>query len=277
MNILFCGDSNVSNGLVIAILSILKNVKEELNIYVLTMDVENKEKKFKQIPNDIIISLNKILKEKNINNSIKKIDVTKEFNENIPIKNMETHFTPYSMLRLFSYKIPELPDKILYLDTDVICRQDITNLYNIDITNYEIAGVLDYYGKWFFKKNIFKFDYLNSGVLLMNLNKIRETKLFENAIKLITKKNLFMPDQSAINKLAIAKKILPRKYNEQRKLKNDTVIQHFTTSFRLFPILHTITVKPWEIEKVHSKLKLNEYDDILNDYVLFMTDLETKQ
>lgn len=77
---------------------------------------------------------------------------------------------------------------------------------------------------------------------------------------------MFMPDQSAINKLAKYKKILPRKFNEQRKLHKDTIIQHFTTSFRFFPCFHSVTVKPWEIEKVHGKLKIYEYDDILEEY-----------
>ena len=77
---------------------------------------------------------------------------------------------------------------------------------------------------------------------------------------------MFMPDQSAINRLAKEKRIQPRKYNEQRKLREDTVLQHFTTSFRFFPWLHTLTVKPWQIEKMHEKLRLHEYDDILEEY-----------
>ena len=75
-----------------------------------------------------------------------------------------------------------------------------------------------------------------------------------------------MPDQSALNNLAVAKKIDKRKYNEQRRLHKDTVLQHFTTSFRLFPILHTITVKPWMFDEVHKVLKLYEYDWLFEEY-----------
>ena len=78
---------------------------------------------------------------------------------------------------------------------------------------------------------------------------------------------MFLPDQSAINKLATKKKIAPRKYNEQYRLQSDTVIQHFTTSFRFTPYFHTLTVKPWDVERVHSVLHLHEYDDILNEYL----------
>ena len=79
-------------------------------------------------------------------------------------------------------------------------------------------------------------------------------------------KKMFMPDQSAINKLSTYKKIQPRRYNEQRKLHENTVLQHFTTSFRFFPWLRTLTVKPWQIDRVHSELKLFEYDDLLDEY-----------
>lgn len=126
-----------------------------------------------------------------------------------------------------------------------------------------LHGSLDYYGKWFFKNKKIKFNYINSGVLLLNLKKIRETELFKKARELCKNKKMFMPDQSSINKLSVNKKIEKRKYNEQRKLKEDTVFQHFTTSFRLLPFFHKVTIKPWNIEKVHKRLKIFEYDDIL--------------
>ena len=109
-------------------------------------------------------------------------------------------------------------------------------------------------------------DYLNSGVLLLNLDRIRQTGLFARCLERCRTKNMFMPDQSAINKLAEEKRILPRKYNEQRKLKRDTVLQHFTGSFRLFPLFHTVSVKPWDREGLHNTLKLHEYDGLLAEY-----------
>lgn len=274
MNILYCGDEYIEKGLVISILSLLKNVKEKLHIYVLTMDLETEKKKFIGISDTTIKLLDNRVKENNENNFVKKIDITKLFNSDIPTKNMETRFTPYCMLRLYADEIKELPPKILYLDTDVICRKDITELYNQDITQYELVGVLDHYGKWFFRNNILKRDYINSGVLLLNLTMIRKTKLFTRCRKLCKEKEMFMPDQSAINKLATSKKIVGRKYNEQRKLQKDTQMQHFTTSFRFFPWFHSITVKPWQIDELHSKLKITEYDDILEEYVDLISEIE---
>ena len=121
----------------------------------------------------------------------------------------------------------------------------------------KLHGSLDYYGKWFFKNKKIKFNYINSGVLLLNLKKIRETGLFKKAREMCQNKKMFMPDQSSLNKLSVGKKI------EKRKYKKDTVFQHFTTSFRLLPFFHKVTIKPWDIERVHKGLKIFEYDDIL--------------
>ena len=233
----------------------------------LTASIKLEEKEYKAISSEEINILDKIVKEKNSNNFVKVIDITKKFAKEVPLKNIKTRFTPCCMLRLFADEIPELPkDRILYLDNDVICRKDCSDFYNQNIDDTELIGVLDYYGKWFFKKKNLKFDYINSGVLLLNINKIKETKLFEKARKMCIEKKMFMPDQSALNKLSVKKKILPRKYNEQRRLKKDTVIQHFTTSFRIFPVFHSVTIKPWNIENVHKKLKIFEYDDLFEEY-----------
>ncbi|MDO4556865.1 MAG: hypothetical protein Q4B70_17270, partial [Lachnospiraceae bacterium] len=94
----------------------------------------------------------------------------------------------------------------------------------------------------------------------------RQTGLFTKCRKLCISKKMFMPDQTALNKLAVSKKLAPRQFNEQRVLQHDTVLQHFTTSFRFIPILHTVTIKPWMFDKVHEELKLYEYDDIFEKY-----------
>lgn len=168
------------------------------------------------------------------------------------------------MLRLFADTVPEIPDKILYLDADVLCRANFSRLYYSDITNIEIAGVADKYGKWFFG-NVFKHNYLNSGVLLMNVKNIRKSGVFAACRKLCCNKKMFMPDQTALNKLAIKKKI-PTCYNEQGRIKKNTVFKHFTTYFKFFPFFKTVTVKPWEQEKLHKKLKIFEFDYIFEEY-----------
>lgn len=178
---------------------------------------------------------------------------------------MGTRFTPYAMLRLFADQLPDLPDRLLYLDGDVVCHQDPSEFYQQDISNVEFVGVLDYYGRWFFHHSLTHLDYVNSGVLLLNMRKIKQTKLFEQTRKLCVRW-MFMPDQSALNKLAKNKRIVSRRYNEQHQFHEDTVFQHFTTSFKFFPMFKLQTIKPWEVQEVHDVLGIHEYDDILAKY-----------
>lgn len=266
MNLLYCGDQNIQDGLLISILSLLKHGSDELHIYVMTMELRTAQKGYHAIPDQTISFLNQLVQRTNRNSFVKKYDCTALFKRQIPQKNMGTRFTPYAMLRLFADQLPDLPAKLLYLDSDVVCRQDPREFYHQDITDVELVGVLDYYGRWFFHHSLTHLDYINSGVLLLNMEKIKQTKLFERARERCVKRWMFMPDQSALNKLAQAKRIVPRKYNEQHQLYDDTVFQHFTTSFKFFPLFKIQTIKPWEVQQVHDVLGIHEYDDILNEY-----------
>ncbi len=263
----------MEDGLVISVLSLLKNVKEELNITVLTMSLTTQEKTFFPISEHTIGVLDTHMKKKNVKNAIRLFDITDIFQKELPHANMDTRFTPYCMLRLYVDQIPNMPNRILYLDSDVVCRRDCSEFYHQEMQQHEFAGVLDHYGKWFFRRKLFHRDYLNSGVLLLNLKRMEETGLLLKCRKMCRDKKMFMPDQSALNKLSASKKICKRKYNEQRKLHKDTVLQHFTTSFRFFPWVHTVTIKPWQPERLHSELRIFEYDDILGEYATMKTQL----
>lgn len=260
MNILFCGDEGVCQGVFLSALSICKNTNEKLDIYILTATVG----KHCAIPQGFADSLQRTLINYNPDVTVVLLDISEMFGNYLPEANMGTRFTPLCMLRLFADTISEIPDKILYLDTDVLCRADFKDFYNSDISDVEIMGVPDRYGKWFFG-NIFKHDYLNSGVLLMNMSNIRKSGLFEKCRKMCHDKKMFMPDQSALNKLAVKQKV-SKKYNEQGKIKSNTVFKHFTTFFKFFPYIQAVTIKPWHIEKLHNELKIFEFDDILNQY-----------
>lgn len=260
MNILFCGDEGVCEGIFLSSLSICKNTNEAINIYILTASVGAHT----AIPQNFADKLQTTIVNKNSGNKVTLLDISEIFCRYLPLANMGTRFTPLCMLRLFADVVSEIPDRILYLDTDVLCRGDFKEFYYSDITDIEIAGVPDRYGKWFFG-NVFKHDYLNSGVLLMNMSNIRKSGLFEKCRSLCRDKKMFMPDQSALNKLAVKHKV-PAKYNAQGKIKPDTVFKHFTTFFKFFPYIRAVTVKPWHTDKLHNELKIFEFDDIIEEY-----------
>lgn len=260
MNILFCGDMGVCEGIFLSVLSICKSVNEDLCFYILTASVDDHH----AIPPSFADKLQNAICAKGKNHRVLLLDISEEFRSYLPLANMGTWFTPFCMLRLFADMVPDIPDRVLYLDTDVLCRADFKELYDSNIDDIEIVGVPDRYGKWFFG-NIFKHDYLNSGVLLMNLSNIRKSGLFEKCRCMCRDKKMFMPDQSALNKLAVKRKVAA-KYNAQGKIKPDTVFKHFTTFFRFFPYVRAVTIKPWHTDRLHHELKIFEFDDIIQEY-----------
>ncbi len=262
MNLLYCGDKKMADGLLISALSIARQSKEALHVYVLSAQLAG----YHALVDTDLDTVRGALIAENPQSTVDLFDVTDLFQAQPPLANMDTIFTPYCMLRLYADLVPELPDRILYLDTDVISNASPRSFYRQNLTGKEVVGVLDYYGRWFFHSQWRVADYMNSGVLLLNLGLIRANGLFARCRQMCAQTKMFMPDQSALNKLAAHKSIAPRRYNEQRRLHRNTVFQHFTTSFRLFPWVHTLTVKPWEVDRVHTELHLHEYDALLQAY-----------
>jgi len=153
VNVLYCGDTNMKPGLLISILSLLKQTREPLNITILTAFMQNKSRKFYPLTAETTAELDALVKQDNPANRVIRIDVTALVAANPPTANLETIFTPCCMLRLYADQVPTLPDKLLYLDTDVICRRNCQPFYHQDIQGIEVAGVLDHYGRWFFHQS----------------------------------------------------------------------------------------------------------------------------
>ncbi len=262
INVLFGGNYKVFDGILLCLLSMTKHCKQPLNVFVLTANVCELNPHFLPINQKQIIILEKILKSQNENSKIKLIHLDKSFNDWIlSSSNKLNTYTPFAFLRLFADKITDLPDKIIYLDTDIMLNGNIKELFDIDLKNFELAVVHDRYGRIFIKPN-----YFNSGMLLMNLKKIRETALLDKVRDFCSKKKMAFPDQSALNKLCKKKIYLPRRFNEQGKLKNNTVVQHFSKRIVWLPFFHTINIKPWQKNLVQEKYKINTYDDIYNQF-----------
>ena len=284
MNILYCGDVGIFRGVLVSILSLLRNgrkkydtktkkmlIDEDLNepvyhIYIMTIryeGVRSFEKKMAEF-------LDKLVKKTNKKNSVKLIDATDAFVKDLPKKNMGSYFTPCSMLRLYIDKVPELAklDRILYLDYDVVCRGSIKNYYEMDLDEVEAAGVLDIYGRRFYHYHgLFKQDYMNSGVMLFNIPECIRSGMFKKAVALCARRWMMLADQAALNKAISRRKLVDRKYNEQEERpRHNTVLHHFSNNFKFWPYFHVQKVKPFEIDKIHEVLKITEYDDLLAEY-----------
>lgn len=263
MNILLCGNEKVFDGALSELISITNKTKEDVKCYIFTMDLSRIKPEYTSIKDEQIEFLNKVVKSKNSRNSVEKVDVTEIYEKEFGYcKNENAYCTPYTLLRLLADLIPGIPDKILYLDIDMMAGDDISKLYNIDITDYEYAAVKEKYGSVFIWP-----DYINAGMLLLNMKKIKETGLLKKARELIKNKKLIFADQSAIYYSTVKKLLLPRIYNEQSKFnKKDTVICHFCKRLLWTPYPHTENYKQWQIEEVHKVLKCYAFDEDLKEY-----------
>ena len=277
INILFGGDKGIEAGMMMSLISIADRVDAALNVYVLTMDLNIHGDRYEPVGADCIDKTEKYLKSRNPESRVQLIDVSGHFREYLPESNYSTRFTPGCMLRLFA-DLEDVPDKLLYLDSDVICLDGkaLEEMYETDLSGHEYAAVPDYYGSHVFRRPFYRQRYINSGVMLLNMDVIRWTGMFEECRYLCMNKRMFFPDQTALNRTATSKLLLPRRFNEQRRLRDDTVLLHFTTSFRLLPVFHYVTVKPWEIDRVHRILKYTVVDDIYEKYTRLMKEKKDK-
>ncbi|MBO7699237.1 glycosyltransferase family 8 protein [Candidatus Saccharibacteria bacterium] len=266
MDVMYCGDKNILDGLTISVLSLLKHTSEPIRVYVLTMVFSLPGKKYQPILQSDVSFLDKKLKAKNRNSFIKVIDVTELYKKEPATANRRSYFTPYCMLRLYADQIPEVPDKILYLDTDIVCLNDPMEFYKIDNSKYEMVGVLDRYGGKIIRLPFTRQKYINSGVLLLNLPLIRKTGLFLKAREMCRKRWMIMPDQSALNFSVKYKKIVDKKFNDQKEILPETVFRHFSNTFKFFPYFKVIKIKPWDVEKVHDILGYHQFDDVLEEW-----------
>ena len=265
MNILFSGNDGVFDGILTCMLSVFKRTesREPFSIYVLTMDVSRIKPEYISIKDEKIAFLEKVAKEYHPDNKVIKIDVTdiyeREF-ANSP--NEQCYCSPYTLLRLFIDLISQIPDKILYLDVDILFNRDIKLLYDIELDGYEYAASRDHYGKYLIHPN-----YINAGVLLFNMEEARKTGLFEKARELIKTKKLLFADQSALYRSTVRKKMLPQRFNDQKFLHKHTVVRHFSKRLFYLPYPHTANIKQWNVTKIHSVFRYDQFDDVLYEYI----------
>ena len=264
VNLLLCGNKKVFDGALTLLISILNRTNASINCYIFTMDVTRLKKEFVPITDEQIDILNKLVKEKNKNNKVTKIDVTDLYNQEFKdCPNEKAYCTPYTLIRLLADLVPNMPNKLLYLDVDIMANDDILKLYNINIDNYEYAAVKEKYGCWLIRP-----DYINAGVLLFNMKRIKETKLLEKGRILLREKKMLFADQDAIYWSTTRKKLINRKFNEQSNVNNKkTVLCHFCKRLKFLPYPHTTNYKQWNIEKIHKEMHCHLFDKDLEEYL----------
>ncbi|MBQ8174001.1 MAG: hypothetical protein IJ009_01220 [Clostridia bacterium] len=264
ISVVYAGNEGIFDGILISLSSLVEHTPHPIHAYVLTMDLSEQNERFTPVTEHQRAFLEEVVQEKHGESRVTLLDVGSLYRKTLyHSPNAKSAYTPYAMLRLLLDRLP-VPNKLLYLDADTLVTADVTPLWEEDVTAYEFAAVLDYYGKIFMG-----YHYINTGVMLLNLDNIRKTNLFARCIDRLCRRRIFLPDQTALNRLVKRKKLLPVCYNEQKHDRDGTVIRHFSKTIiwhPFFPFFYTKNIKPWQTERVRTELT-DRYNDTLDRYL----------
>ena len=183
-----------------------------------------------------------------------------QINELKSIKDCEINFVPideslfedYKKVKTHDYitiatyyrlKLPSLlpnVDRVIYFDCDFVVNSSLKELYNIDMGDFAVAGVLDI-NKKMVKKNP---TYVNAGMLVMDIDNMRAQGLEEKFLEWTKehKDTIKTGDQEIINEVLKGKiKIVDDEWNVQSS--NFTNRSSYTKHPRA--IHYVARKKPW--------------------------------
>jgi len=151
----------------------------QLNFYVIYEDLNSEKQK---------LVTKAFSKNKNV--SVEYIKMDKSLFKNVILKTYaDSSYEAYARLLLPDI-FPKL-EKIIYLDADMIILNNLNLLEDIDLDSHPIAAVTDINNnsvkifEYLFKLKNVK-GYFNSGVLVMNLKKLREENFTEKSLEFIS-------------------------------------------------------------------------------------------
>lgn len=276
-HIAFICDDNYVMPTIVTLQSLVNSIpKNELNAYIF------------HICSCSLLSQNvaalESLRKAQINVDIKIVDSQMLYNKFKGI-NQKTHVSPAALIKFELANIFSDLDKILYLDSDLIIKGDISGLFSIDISNYLLAAVQEF---WKVQQDYYDYKdqdsslpfYFNSGVMMLNLKRFREldipTQLWDTKFSqfnnVADSKHMLM-DQDTFNEVCANKCYhLPIKYNCDTKFTNEANIELINKTFQTnylshldlksdVLILHYIGKfeKPWKYDKVVCQ---SEWDSV---------------
>ena len=248
-NILYCLDENYNKQAFTSIVSLLDNVSEKINIFIIHKNPDT----FKNLPSEI-----------QYHNKLNLLNIIKFNSKGKFFPNLEnTHVSEATYYRIYiSEFLPEDINSILYLDCDIICVDDpIEQIKKVENELINSGSVIAAKTE-FVKKNeddIFFNEighnlnlYFNAGVMFINFDRWKEFNIIDKSQTIIQdKKNkLTYWDQDILNiifqnkYIAIEEGLNLRigstlKEDKKIELKSSDVFIHYAGSN-----------KPWTLEGV---------------------------
>lgn len=214
--VVYCGTYNVYLNMIASAKSLLCNTPVD-KIYFLTEDDT-----FPYDLPDIIENIN-----------IKPIAM-QLFNEDGP--NFDNAWTYMCMIRAYFPQLFPQYSKILSLDIDIVINDNVSDLWqNYDLSSYYLAGVPERQRQ----KSSADPLYINFGVVLMNLDKLRQDNLSPQIIDSLNTQKYGCPEQDAYNKFCAGHILhLPAEFNF-------TTYSHITGDAIKERIIHYAGQKFW--------------------------------
>lgn len=204
------------------------------------------------------------------------ISILSQENGLAQLAQQHPHVSAAALCKFYIPNIFSNLDKILYLDSDVIIRGDLSDLYNIDLKQNYVAAVRDILGEQ--QGHAVKMQhryYFNSGIMLLNLKQMRDDDIPDKLIE--QKRNepwhTFM-DQDTLNYVFAEHVVyMPLKYNFMqyclRSFSNADLANKFNVSnatiqdYRENPLIFHLAhkIKPWDTK---SALGFEEWEKYLD-------------
>lgn len=260
VNIVYMSDSKYLPYMMVSLNSMLlnKNEKTQYHIHIIAKDMSSQE-----------VQLIKGMQQKGV-----VIDVypAKELNLNY------THLGRFASFRISLQKLfiaeylPQL-NKALYLDADTLVQKDLSQVYQTNINEKYAAAVKDglmyqapeHMNELRLKNPDF---YFNSGVMLLNLRKIRKDDIIRKSVIYFNTHNEVFGDQDVLNSVFSGKVIpLSYQYNCISTFFDEKTADFLTTFWQEkvenekqkvyanAAILHFAGYKPWTSEFTDAYLK----------------------
>lgn len=265
--IFFTIDNGYAPYISVAIQSIIENASKEYNYKLIVLHQELNEENIQKISS--------LAKENFAIKFVYMKDGLEAITDRIENRLRCNYFTLTIYFRLF---IPDMfpeYDKGIYIDSDVVVPGDISKLYNTELEDNLIGACNDVsvidvpeLAKYIEEAvGVSRYEYINSGVLLMNLKEMREKKFTERFLNLLNKYHFdtIAPDQDYLNAICNGKILyldgswdaMPT--DGKQPLENPNIVH-----YNLFQ-------KPWCYDNIQYEdyfwkyaKKTNYYDEIIN-------------
>ena len=261
--LVFAVDDNYAPFLSVTLKSILENSSKEFfyKIFVLNSGLSKEH-------------FDKLSEYNTSNSSIEYVDVAKRLNAISEKLHLRDYYTKTIYYRFFIPALFPQYDKALYLDSDLTVLTDISLLFNQDLGDNlvgaipeEVMTLVKVFGDYSEDGlDIPREEYFNSGIMVMNLKKMREISIEDKFVELLLQHKFEVaPDQDYLNVICQNKACLLDLGWNKTPMENDNF-----NNDDLKIIHYKLASKPWHYDNViydeyfwkYAKMT-NYYQDIL--------------